>query len=251
MFVIACVGLAIFNIVQRQSKDVASRSDTTTSSDTTTKKSSSQKKAKKNLPDVKVSDWDLVLVNSTHATSLDETTIPIGTLSDGHEVDNRIIDSYNSLAAAAEQSGITLTVMSTYRSVAYQTQLYQQDINKYLASGLTQAEAETKTAEYMTKPGYSEHHTGLALDVIDESWYATGNGLVDGFGATDAGKWLAANAAAYGFIIRYPEGKESITNINYEPWHIRYVGIDSAQYMVKHNLVLEEYIDLLEEAGKK
>ena len=99
--------------------------------------------------------------------------------------------------------------------------------------------------KYLTVPGLSEHHTGLALDVLSIDWYNQGNSLEESFGEMDAGKWLAKNAAQFGFIIRYEKGKEAITGINYEPWHIRYVGIENAEYMYDNQLVLEEYIDQL------
>jgi D-alanyl-D-alanine carboxypeptidase len=99
--------------------------------------------------------------------------------------------------------------------------------------------------KYLTKPGLSEHHTGLALDVLDTEWYNQGNMLDEAFGETEAGKWLAENVCHYGFVIRYEKGKEKITGINYEPWHIRYVGKENAEYMYQNKLVLEEYIDQL------
>ena len=94
------------------------------------------------------------------------------------------------------------------------------------------------TNRYSAKPGYSEHQTGLSIDVSASS---IGNRLSESFGSTDEGIWLAAHAHEYGFIIRYPKDKASITGYAYEPWHIRYVGIELATYLYENNLTLEEY----------
>jgi len=95
-----------------------------------------------------------------------------------------------------------------------------------------------KAAKYVALPGQSEHQTGLAMDVTSESanW-----GLSNNFGETNEGKWLKDNCYKYGFILRYPEGKEDITGYNYEPWHIRYVGKKVSTYIYTNNITLEEF----------
>ena len=85
---------------------------------------------------------------------------------------------------------------------------------------------------YSAKPGYSEHQTGLAFDI---------NSIRDSFADTKEGLWLAKNAHIYGFILRYPKGKESITGYKYEPWHYRYVGVSVAQYIFENQITFEEY----------
>lgn len=208
------------------------------------------KKAKllKELPDVKSSDWELLLVNGKNPITKEPATLT--KMKNDYQIDQRIYDSYYELEEAGTAAGYSLTVISSYRSIAQQQEVYDNGVNQHLAEGLDQQAAEAKTAEYITLPGTSEHHTGLALDVVDQNWYAQGNGLEEEFCETPAGKWVDQNVANYGFIIRYPKDKEAITGINYEPWHIRYVGKESAAYMVKHELALEEYLKLLEEAGK-
>ena len=89
--------------------------------------------------------------------------------------------------------------------------------------------------------GQSEHQTGLAIDVSDPS--ITPDPLVIAFGETKSGIWLANNAAQFGFIIRYPEGKEDITGYQYEPWHIRYVGEETARLIKNNNWTLEEFCE--------
>lgn len=198
----------------------------------------------KELPKVKKSDWELLLVNSQHPIKAEGSKlIP---MKNSYEIDERVYDAYYAFEEAALNAGYSLTVLSAYRSIAHQQEVFDNGVAEQLAAGLSQKEAELKTKEYITVPGTSEHHTGLAVDVVDQEWYNQGRGLEDGFYDTPAGKWIDQNASSYGFVIRYPKGKEEITGINYEPWHLRYVGNESAKFMEKHQLVLEEYLELLE-----
>ena len=112
------------------------------------------------------------------------------------------------------QSGAQLKVVSAYRSYNVQVSTYNGWVNR-----LGQAQADRQSA----RPGFSEHQTGLAVDI--------NTGSDQGFGATTAGKWLAANAYKYGFIVRYPDGLEAITGYEYEPWHVRFIGVDLATEM--------------------
>lgn len=132
-------------------------------------------------------------------------------------------------AAAAE--GIELRIASGYRSYDYQKELY----NSYLKRpGQTQKYVET----YSARPGHSEHQTGLAIDV---------NNASSSFEGTPEQKWLEAHCVEYGFIIRYPKGKESVTGYKYEPWHIRYLGKETAQKVYESGLCLEEYLGVTSE----
>lgn len=134
------------------------------------------------------------------------------------------------LFQAAKDAGLPLAGVSAYRSQQTQTALY----NNYV-----QKEGEAKANVYSAKPGFSEHQTGLAIDVTGSNGKCAAQ---DCFGATKEAKWLADHAHEYGFIIRYPKGKESITGYQYEPWHLRYVGVDMAKDIVKQGLTLEEYV---------
>ena len=91
-----------------------------------------------------------------------------------------------------------------------------------------------KAEDYVAKPGFSEHQTGLCIDVTNRDKY-----FVKG---TEEADWIANNCYKYGFIIRYPEGKENITGISYEPWHIRYVGKEIAKQIHNKGITLEEYL---------
>jgi len=124
--------------------------------------------------------------------------------------------------------GLTLHTLSGYRSYATQVTVYGNEVKNY-----GQAVADTESA----RPGYSEHQTGWGMDMG-----GGGCGIEDCFGNTAEGKWLAANAYQYGFIIRYPADKVAVTGYRYEPWHIRYVGTDLSKEMHKQGITtLEEF----------
>lgn len=140
-------------------------------------------------------------------------------------------------AAAAEQ--IELAGVSGYRSYARQQAIFNWNAQQ---QGVEEA---NKTSAI---PGQSEHQTGLAMDVSSPS---VGYALVEAFGDTKEGKWLAENAPRFGFIIRYPKGKEAITGYSYEPWHLRYVGVQAAQEISEAGITLEEYLGLAGGDGRK
>lgn len=133
------------------------------------------------------------------------------------------------LFEAAEKDGLPLAGVSGYRSHATQRSLYTNYVKR---------DGEAAANKYSAKPGHSEHETGLAIDVTGSNGKCPAQ---DCFGATREAKWLEEHAPEYGFIIRYPKGKQSITGYQYEPWHLRYVGKDAAQEIAKQNITLEEY----------
>src|SRR5699024_1120015 len=112
-------------------------------------------------------------------------------------------------------------------------------------SGMSEEEANKKAKEYLTEPGHSEHHTGLALDIVDEAWIVAGNDLEPEYAEEPSQHWLEETMTNNGFILRYPEGKEEVTGILYEPWHFRYVGVENAKFIVENKLALEEFVELL------
>jgi D-alanyl-D-alanine carboxypeptidase len=132
----------------------------------------------------------------------------------------------------AKVQRVFLTSISTYRSFDYQKNLYTNYVKKF-----GQKEAD----RFSAKPGYSEHQTGLAFDIGGSNrslW------LDDKFGSEKEGQWLAKNAYKYGYILRYPNGKESITGYEYEPWHFRYVGLEKAKKVFASGKTLEEYLKI-------
>ena len=138
----------------------------------------------------------------------------------------------------AKKDGITLVVCSPYRDMSRQDMLFNRKIKNYMKKNVSFLEAYKETAQAVTIPGASEHQIGLALDIISNTYTA----LEEGFADTAAGKWLAAHCQDYGFILRYPKGKEEITGIEFEPWHFRYVGKDAAAIIMGENLTLEEFV---------
>jgi zinc D-Ala-D-Ala carboxypeptidase len=136
------------------------------------------------------------------------------------------------LFQTAETEGLDLVAVSGYRSYDRQKVIYE---NNVATNGQEHAD------KYSAKPGTSEHQTGLTMDVASAALVSV---LEPSFIQTDEGKWLADNAHRFGFVIRYPEGKEAITGYSYEPWHIRYVGKDVAKEVYEANLTLEEFFGL-------
>ncbi len=133
--------------------------------------------------------------------------------------------------AAAENEGVHLVMGSGYRGEDFQTTLYYGYVDSY---GKETADAIS------SRPGYSDHQTGLATDLCGVD---TAYDLTQEFEGTDEGKWLAAHAHEYGFIMRYPKDKEDITGYSYEPWHFRYVGKEEAAkiYAAGADMTMEEY----------
>ena len=183
--------------------------------------------------------WFLVLVNKNHPIKEDCNYELAGYR--GYEVDSRIYDSLVSMFEDAKLEGINLTMASGFRTNSVQTGLYHEKINQFRNAGYTEEEAIEIASMKVTPPGTSEHQTGLAVDILS----ASHTSMDFDFGNTKAGIWLRDNSYKYGFILRYPEGKEEITDIQYEPWHFRYVGTDAASYIYESNLTYEEFYDLL------
>ncbi|MCE4957469.1 M15 family metallopeptidase [Macrococcoides caseolyticum] len=136
------------------------------------------------------------------------------------------------LMAAGEKEGLNFAIRSGFRSYDTQSTLY----NGYVAR-----DGKEKADTYSAQPGHSEHQTGLAFDL--GNIVGTDDFKVS-FEDTNEGKWLKAHAHEYGFIIRYPKGKTSITGYQYEPWHVRYLGKSTAQKVTDSGLTLEEYLGL-------
>jgi zinc D-Ala-D-Ala carboxypeptidase len=133
----------------------------------------------------------------------------------------------------AKRNEIELFAVSGYRSYDYQEALFQAEVDRV---GLD------KAVEAVAVPGQSEHQTGLAMDISSRGENML---LTAEFGNSKEGKWLTANAHRFGFILRYPKGKESITGYQYESWHFRYIGIKAALIIYKNNWTLEEYFQLV------
>ena len=151
-------------------------------------------------------------------------------------------DAFLSMQKAAAADGVTVWMQSGYRSVKYQTSLYERKTKYYLDKGYDNATAKEKAAAVVNPPGYSEHNCGLAADLNSPEH----TGLDEGFEKTAAFRWLCEHAGDYGFILRYPKDAEDKTEIIYEPWHWRYVGVENAAKINASGLCFEEYIKTLQ-----
>ncbi|MCR5481848.1 MAG: M15 family metallopeptidase [Clostridia bacterium] len=140
--------------------------------------------------------------------------------------------AFNSMIEAAAADGYKIVMTTAYRSYDFQSILYTNYVKKY-----GQSEADTFSA----KPGTSEHQGGLAADISASS---VNYQLLQEFGETDEGRWIAENAHKFGFILRYPEGKTDVTGYIYEPWHVRYVGKTAASEIKRLGCTLEEYCNM-------
>ncbi len=151
-------------------------------------------------------------------------------------------DAFLSMQKAAAADGVTVWMQSGYRSVKYQTSLYERKTKYYLDKGYDNATAKEKAAAVVNPPGYSEHNCGLAADLNSPEH----TGLDEGFEKTAAFRWLCEHAGDYGFILRYPKDAEDKTEIIYEPWHWRYVGVENAAKINASGLCFEDYIETLQ-----
>lgn len=150
------------------------------------------------------------------------------------KIDKDVWPYLQAMLDAALSEGIDIGVWSPYRSYDTQKMLFNRQIDKQIANGVPKSEAEDKAATVVARPGTSEHHTGLALDI---------NCANDSFENTKAFKWLQENAENYGFIMRYSEEKQDKTGVIHESWHWRFVGINNAKEINQLRMCLEEYVE--------
>lgn len=187
-------------------------------------------------------DWQLVLINKQHPIPDDYTFTlgPIKTIKGEMQCDERIIEDLLAMMQAAyENDGIILGICSPYRDLNWQKVLFNRKIKAYMERGMSYMDAYALSSQTVTVPGASEHQIGLAVDMVSDTY----QNLDEGFANTDAGIWLKEHCSEYGFILRYPKGKEHITSIEFEPWHFRYVGKEAAAIIMEEEICLEEFWD--------
>ena len=167
-----------------------------------------------------------MLVNKYHAlpSTYVPELVPLTGLGSG-SLAPEAAQAFSAMAQAAREDGISLRSVSAYRSYSTQKYTYNRNLSLY---------SQSFTDTFSARPGYSEHQTGLALDINSAS-------MLDHFEDTQAYAWLQEHCAQYGFILRYPEGKDAITGYRFEPWHYRYVGTEIASVCMGQGLTLEEY----------
>ncbi len=184
-------------------------------------------------------DWNMLLVNPWNALSEeraeDESNLVYA--ENGEYVDYRILDQLNAMLEAGAEYGLYVT--SGYRSYETQEYLYNNKVDRVIASeGCSYEEALDIAATVVARPGTSEHHTGLAVDLLhNECWE-----LEEYWEDSAAFDWMLENCADYGFILRYPKESQHITGVIYEPWHYRYVGVEAAREIMSRGITLEEYL---------
>lgn len=182
---------------------------------------------------------NILLVNKDHP--LENTYRPkLQKISDyGVEVDSSIYGPLTEMLAAGEKEGLTFWIASGYRSMERQRELLDEDIEELMRRGYSVSEAYEEVVKETMPVGCSEHATGLAADIVAKDYQILDAKQAD----TDEIKWLQKNCSQYGFILRYPEGKEDITKVSYESWHFRYVGVDAAEQIMSQGITLEEYLE--------
>lgn len=184
------------------------------------------------------------LVNKLNPLST-EPEMEFAYASSGKPYNAAITDAYTALIDAAASAGYTLSTISAHRTIAYQAQNVENGFQDYLAQGYSESEARDLTNTYFAPAEASEHSTGLAFDWLGTEWTGIGGSLDEAYADQPSAQWLSENAQDYGFILRYPQGKEQVTGYSFEPWHYRYVGVEAAQYITKYDITLEEFLALV------
>lgn len=184
--------------------------------------------------------WDLVYWSN--GQSVDALSLNYKQYDQVFAVDRAAYTPLKDMFAAAEKAGVTLQMVSPYRSIQKQDRLFTQSVNYYINQGYSESEAIKKANISRTFTGTSEHNTGLGFDILEKGNWT----LTEGFDKTAQFKWLMENAENYGFILRYQKDKTDITGIMYEPWHFRYVGTEHAKEINSMGMCLEEYIAYLD-----
>ncbi len=181
-------------------------------------------------------DISKILVNGSYVLPEDyKPTLAEAVKGSGVQLDYRVAPYYQAMYDAALADGITLTPVSGYRTYEKQKNNFENRINENMEKGMDRKEATIAAATVIMVPGSSEHNAGLSMDICS---------LSDSFENTKEFEWLSQNAANYGFILRYPKDKKStdITKVVYEPWHYRFVGVETAKDIKAKGVTLEEYL---------
>ncbi|MBZ6008304.1 M15 family metallopeptidase [Leuconostoc gelidum subsp. aenigmaticum] len=165
----------------------------------------------------------------------------------GEALNTTVLDAISHFLSDSHINGYHITLVSGYRSLSYQKELFRHSISDKIKAGYGYGEAKKITLAYSQLAGASEHHTGLALDLIDTEYLDQRKDLYADVDQLASQQWLINHANNYGFVLRYPRDKEVNTGINYEPWHFRFVGVENAEYMAKYNLSLEEYVNKIKQ----
>lgn len=221
---------------QKLALEAAEGTEDTTAEDTDTEDTEEETEpedAEEHLPE----DWNLILVNKTHPIP-DDYEVELKSIGSGHQIDARAYDDFRAMIQASKADGVYIYVTSSYRDRDKQISLYGKKTDSYLRQGYSLEDAKEKAGQVVAVPGTSEHHLGLALDMVSSEYRK----LDEKQENTRGFQWLKAHSWEYGFILRYPNGSTDITGIIYEPWHFRYVGKEAAKEIYEQGVTLEEYL---------
>ena len=178
-------------------------------------------------------EWNLIIVNRWNELP-EDYSVELTELSNGQKVDSRIYPYLQEMFDAARAEGVYPVVREGYRTEEEQKEILDDKIQTYINQGYSQSRAERTAKEWVALPGTSEHQLGIAVDINADKSKCSNEEVY---------AWLAENAYKYGFILRYPLGKQEITGTSYEPWHYRYVGEEAALEIYEQGICLEEYFE--------
>ena len=176
-------------------------------------------------------EWNLIVVNRWNELP-EDYDVELTELSNDQMVDSRIYPYLQEMFDAARTEDVYPVVREDYRTAEEQQEILDDKIQSYINQGYSQVKAERTAKEWVALPGTSEHQLGIAVDINADKSKCSNE---------DVYEWLAENAYKYGFVLRYPPGKQKITGTSYEPWHYRYVGEEAAKEIYERGICLEEY----------
>lgn len=180
--------------------------------------------------------WNLRLVNKDNPLPRD-FSVETAEAAEG-QLDSRAASALSQMVSDMEAQGLSPVVCSSFRTWEEQETLHQNKVNRLLSQGYSLASAEEEASRWVVPAGTSEHQLGLAADIVAADYQV----LEEEQENTPEQQWLMAHCQEYGFILRYPRDKQSLTGVGYEPWHYRYVGVEAAQEIMSQGLCLEEYL---------
>ena len=185
-------------------------------------------------------EWNLIVVNRWNELP-EDYEVELTELSNGQMVDSRVYPYLQEMFDAARTEDVYPVVREGYRTAEEQQEILDDKIQSYINQGYSQVKAERTAKEWVALPRTSEHQLGIAVDINADKSKCSNE---------DVYGWLAENAYKYGFVLRYPPGKQKITGTSYEPWHYRYVGEEAAKEIYERGICLEEYFkQMIEEVG--
>lgn len=178
-------------------------------------------------------EWNLILVNSWNEIP-EDYDVTLTELSNDQKVDSRIYPYLQDMFDAMREDGIYPIVREGYRTAKEQQRILDDKVMAFIREGYSKSRAKRLAEKWVAIPGTSEHQLGIAVDINADKEKSSNEEVYE---------WLAENAYKYGFILRYPQGKEDITGTAYEPWHYRYVGEEAAEEIFNRQICFEEYFD--------